>query len=224
MSRTRLLAFGTTALSNGNFCSFSFGPFSGTLRLRTIYLDCGGSAQQNGAVGIFTSPGNDQPSGIVANPAPLPAGWTPIYTHSLFDGGSVVDGELYKFPFGTKSDAGPIIMTGLDLDLVGSLFFLKVWVNNRTAAAYDPQGWLAVEENPPGTEGLPIEPRVPPLEEAAPPPPPLTEAAAAAPPPEAAPPPPPPPAALLPIASAESIPPVQIDPQDPVESSRELCQ
>jgi hypothetical protein len=222
MGRRRLLAFGSTVLTNGNFCTFSFGPFAGGLRIKAFFVDPGSTTQQNGIVGIFAASDDGTPSGAIVSPATLPSGWTPVYDFSLFDGGSAVDKDLHLFPWGTGSTPLVWQMPGLETDITGTQFWLKVWVNNRSGAVADPHGFLVVEENPDDLTGLAIDVRPQPGAPPATPPVPPGPVPPPPPPPAPVPTPQPPGSGALPDPGPLTIPPITIDPAAPAPSAREL--
>jgi hypothetical protein len=224
MGRKRLLAFGTTSLINGQFATFSFGPFQGAIRILSMWLDLGSTTQQNGSIGLFVANSPDTPSGAVANPAAIPSGWTTLYDYSLFDGGSVVDQELPKFPFGTTSDGASYALANAPMDVVATQFWLKVWVNNRLGVACDPKGFIWIDDAPADLLGGGVDVRPqpggqPPAGSPPPAPPPPAPTV-----PTPGPPPAPPGVSALPRPEDAGIPPTRIDPQRPIDSSREQCQ
>ena len=217
-----MLAFGTTVLTNANYCTFSWGPFLGAVRINALWLDLGVATQQNGVLGIFQANDATTPSGAVANPANLPQGWTPLYDFSLFDGGSAIDGELYKFPFGTGATPSSFFLTPIAMDVVGGQFWLKVWVNNRSGGVADPKGALWIEESPADLDITGIDVRPIPGEPPAPPPGPPAPPPSPPPPTGTTPPAPPGTPVALPDPSPLTIPPITIDPLSPAISAREL--
>ena len=222
MGRRRWLTFGTTLQAAATFRTYSFGPFRTGIRIKSMYLDCFSTNAQNAVVGLFAAPSPDRPGGAIVNPAAIPPGWTALHEHSHFDGGSIIDPEMFNFPIGGPVNTTPINLTNLEIDVVGQLFYLKVWINNRTAAAIDQQGNLTIEEDPPNLDGVTVDVRpIPGTEPPAPPPP-----APPPPPPPAPPPPPPEPTPQLPgplpLPAYETIPPITLDPFDPLASAREI--
>ena len=217
-----MLAFGSTLVANATFATFSWGPFLGAVRITGIYLDLGTVSQQNGIAGIFQANDDSTPSGAIVNPAALPQGWTPLYDFSAFDGGSPIDGELYKFPFGTGSTALVYSLLPIAMDVTGGQFWLKVWINNRSGGTSDPHGALWIEENPDDlvSSGIDVRPQpgepppAPPAPPAPPPSPPTTTGTTPTVPPGTP--------VVLPDPSPLSIPPITIDPLSPAISAREL--
>lgn len=223
MGRRRILTFGTTLLAAGDFCTFSWGPFATPIRIAGIYLDAFGPTAQNAVVGLFYAQSSDTPSGTIVNPATIPPGWTNLQAHSHFPAAGVVDPELFKFPWGSPIDNSPLYLTDFPIDVVSVNFHLKVWINNRTGASYDPQGTIALEESPDDLAGLEIDVR--PVPGAPRPTTPAPSPAPGTPAPEPPLPPstPAPTGPPLPAASSLSMPNVRIDPRDPMGSSLKVC-
>lgn len=219
MGRKRLLAGGTTLLGNGQFCTFTWGPFSGPIRILGIWLDLGSTTQQNGNAGFFYGPDASAPNGAIGTAIAIPTGWTSLQDFSLFDGGSAVDDELYKFPWGTGATPLTFAMAPCEIDVLAVNFHLKCIVTNRTAAAADPHVFIAIEEDPPGLDATQIDVRPQPGFPPAPPPP--TPPASTPPPipqapqqPDAG-----PTTANLPPPGPGAIPEILLDPRDPLTSA-----
>jgi hypothetical protein len=222
VGRRRVLAGGTSALANGQLCTFSWGPFSGPIRITGVWLDLGTTTQSNGCAGLFYSPDASKISGATATPIQIPTGWQALTDFSLFDGGANVDKELYLVPWGIGSTALVWAMNGLLIDVVGVNFYLKCVCVNRTAAPADPHIFIAIEEDPPDLDASKVDVR-PPIGTGQGPEgiegQPATQ-------PQPAPPPPPPPVVTppssLPPADVGTLPAIKIDPLDPLTSASEV--
>lgn len=222
MGRKRLLAGGTTLIANGNFATFSWGPFTAPVRITGLWIDLGSSTQQNGVAGLYYAAGPEAPSGANGPPLPIPGGWTALHDFSLVDGGAALDDELYKVPFGTGSTALVWAMSNLEIDVAAVNFYLKVVCCNRSGAASDPHVFLNIEEEPAGLDASQIDVRPQPgFPPPAPPPTPPASTPPAIPPgpqqPDVG-----PATANLPPASPQTMPAIKIDPRDPLHSSTEV--
>lgn len=223
MGQRRLLTAFSSALLSSNFATWSWGTFSGTLRIKTIYFFCGDVTATRTLFGLFTSNSPDTPAGSFVNPFTGLPGWTRIHEPASGPIGNSDDTTGLFLPFIAANAAAPLNLQNVDLDLTGDLFYLKAYVRNSSAAGITVHIALTVEENPADAVGAVIDVRVPPGAPApagttpgAPPPPAPTVPTPGPAGPAAGP-------SLLPKAEDAGIPPVRISPRDPMNSSRELC-
>lgn len=221
MGRHRVLTGADNLVNAGNFTSFSWGPFTGPIRIKAAYVDLGTTTQQNQVAGFFVASGPDAPTGAVANPAPVPPGWQPLGDHHQAGGQSFPANEGHLFPYATQSTVDRLTFSTFLVDLNGFQYFLKCWINNRTAASADPKVVVVIEENPDGAQGFPIDVRPQPGDAPTPPAPPAPAPLPPAPSTPATPPPAAPGPPALPPPLPGAFPPIVIDPHDPLTSALE---
>lgn len=221
MGRTRLLTVFAASIAAAGFETFSWGPFRGALRFHRIWLRNGDSTATRTSAGLFIAADPDRPSGVYAAPFTGFPGWTALHDPSEVDTPNTDDLTGRFAPYQQTSVDGLTILDTGKIDVVGGIFYVKLWVRNSSGGGVPVHAHLVVEENPADVDPFAIDVRVPPPDGQAPPPPPPPAPA----PPAAPAPPTPPPAApgppALPPPLPGAFPPIVIDPHDPLTSALE---
>lgn len=229
MGARRLLTGFIPALAAGQFASFSWGPFTGAVKIRTVQLVSGDTLLTRTSMGIFISNDAGLRQGANTSPFTAPDGWHPVVDPSVRTTPANDDERTaWVLPFQQRTAGVPVDLSNIDLIVTGDLFYIKVLSRNATAGGIGIAALLAIEENPDDAPSATVdvrptgEPPPPPAPTPAPPP---TPPPAPPPPPPAPPPPgggtvPSSPGALPPPSA---VGPLDIDPRDPDGSARQVC-
>lgn len=220
MGVRRLLTGFHAAVAAGNMDSFSWGPFTGVVRIHDILWAAGDVTATRTTVGFFAAQSPDRVTGVYVNPKLDFPGWTPIHTDSARDLGNNDDRQAIVAPFGLTTSSEWFRIGNLGLDFQGSPLYLKAWFRNSSAAGTTWRVYMVVEENPADAAPYVVDVRPIPPDAPTPPPAPAPTPAPAPAPPPAPPTPAPAPTSTLPDPSLATIPETVIDPIDPFPSLR----
>lgn len=220
MGIRRILTGFKAAVAAGNQDTFSWGPFTGILRIHQIYFHTGDVTATRTTVGIFAATGPERLTGAYVSPTLNIPGWTPINTNADRDMSNNDDRQAIVAPFCLTTANQWFHLDNLNLDLQGSPLYLKAWFRNSSGAGTTWRTYIVVEENPPDAHPWTIDVRQPPPPSTPAMPAPPPEPAPAPPTLSPAPTPPPEPTATLPEPGPGTIGPTIIDPIDPLSSTR----
>ncbi len=214
----------------GETRSISWGPFTFPHILIAYRVEGSANSTDDPGFGLFVASDDSLATGAIAAPWSPPSGWTPLTelgtnndpaphtntTAARFLPFSQLPGETY-------------IVDELGLLVTGAPFFLKHAWRNQFGGAGHQRVTLVIEEAQGADPTQAVQPR--PIPGAPPPPAPPAPAPAPAPAPPApqpaptpqpAPPAPPAPSPAPPLPPV-AMPPIDLDPRDPIESARQLC-
>lgn len=221
MGRTRVLTVFAASLAAGSFETFSWGPFRGSLRIKSAWIRPGDFTMTRTSTGIFIAGGPERPSGVFANPFTGFPGWLLLHEPSEVDTPNNDDLTGRIAPFACPVSDGLNLLDNGQIDVRGDLFYLKLWVKNGSGAGVPVHAHIIAEENPADLADDAIDVRpIPP--DGSPTPPPGTSPPAPPAPPTAPPPPtgtPVPPNLPPPLPGA--FPSITIDPHEPLTSALE---
>jgi len=125
MGATRILTGFDEALAAGDYGSFSWGPFSGAVRINSIHLTFGDAVQTRRTMGLFVADTGDTPRGVAANPWEPPAGWTPLNTPSLHATSNDDERTAVFLPWQQATTAEAFELDSVGLVVRGDHFYLK---------------------------------------------------------------------------------------------------
>jgi hypothetical protein len=223
VGRGRLLTGTLVNVGVGFQRTLSWGPFTTALRITSFTFRGSDTVNTRTDIGLFAAPDASQ----VEPPTPplIPPGWTNLCDASPTASASAAEQLSRQLPFQAISSVDNNVYSDLAIVYYAPQWWLKVIFWNQTGALAQLSAYIAVEELTQEEAGLGVDIRPQPdfpIPPAPPPPTAPTPGAGESPTPTPA----PPPATLpllLPAPDPVAMPPIAVDPTDPVASSAAIC-
>lgn len=218
--RRRLLSGLHTVCLANRFRTMSWGPFTVPIRIVHVRFATSHNVDNDNNIGLFITADPGTPEAAIVNPFRPPSGWRPLHEADTSGNTNSGEDEGDQTPFGVHNSE-QFVIYDLGLIVTGVPFYLKALFRNGTASSFTMDVKIVIEEVPDADPAAGVEPRPIPTTGGTPSPTPEPTV----PPPTTAPPPTTPPPTLPPVPTGALPPPgalpaFNIDPRDPMESSR----